>query len=290
MKEINSFNSNKKESNHITSKNYCDNIKSSYILKRIFNNISYRKLLLLIKYNNKTKRLFNISLNDYIYYSQIEIEIIPSENKYSKFINIRHTDDNRKYFHIYYNNSNEETNRYYIIKDKNYKVKKVKIIIDYQVQSFKELFKDCICVQTIIFKNFNRNNIIDMSSMFNGCKSLKHIDLSNFNTNNVRDMSYMFFECISLKEINLSNFDTNNVIKMNSLFSGCGQLQKINISNFNGKNVQDIRFMFNKCYSLKELDFSNFNIIKEGDIKYIFYGCSKELTNKVREQLKKMKK
>ena len=171
MKEINSFNNNQKESNHITPKNNLKNIKSSYILKRIFNNILFEKLLSLIKYNNRTKKLLNITKNDYIEYtSQIEIEIIPSENKFSKFINVKHTDDNRKYFHIYFNNSNEERNRYYTIKDKKYKVKKVKILIDFQVKSFKELFKDCICIESITFKKFFRSNIIDMSSMFEGCK------------------------------------------------------------------------------------------------------------------------
>ena len=50
-----------------------------------------------------------------------------------------------------------------------------------------------------------------MSDMFDGCSSLKELNLKNFNTNNVTDMSYMFYGCSSLTNINLSNFNTNNV-------------------------------------------------------------------------------
>ena len=66
--------------------------------------------------------------------------------------------------------------------DYNEEVKKIKIIIDYQVKSFKELFGYCYCVGSIIFKKFYRNNITDMSYMFSGCTSLEELNLSNFNT------------------------------------------------------------------------------------------------------------
>ena len=41
------------------------------------------------------------------------------------------------------------------------KVTKIKIIIDYQVKSFKKLFKECHCIESINFKKFYRNNITD---------------------------------------------------------------------------------------------------------------------------------
>ena len=78
---------------------------------------------------------------------------------------------------------------------------KIKVIIDYQVKSFKELFYWCKCIESINFKKFYRNNITDMSWMFNGCSSLKELNLNNFNTNNVTNMSYMFYGCSSFKEI-----------------------------------------------------------------------------------------
>ena len=74
---------------------------------------------------------------------------------------------------------------------------KIKIIIDYQVKSFKELFSRCECIESINFKKFYRNNnITNMSYMFFGCSSLKELNLTNFNTNNVTDMCGMFYEFI----------------------------------------------------------------------------------------------
>ena len=46
----------------------------------------------------------------------------------------------------------EYNHEYYI--DEEDKVTKIKIIIDYQVKSFKELFYDCKCIESINFKNF----------------------------------------------------------------------------------------------------------------------------------------
>ena len=67
------------------------------------------------------------------------------------------------------------TKHVYYIKEED-KVTKIKIIIDYQVKSFKNLFNDCNCIESINFKKFYRNNITDMSFMFwmffiNGIKS-----------------------------------------------------------------------------------------------------------------------
>ena len=88
------------------------------------------------------KRL-NISINDYKEYSQsfstIEIELKPPSNKFGDFINI--PDKDKEYYHIYFNNSNEEIKRNYL--NINEKVKIIKIIIDYQVTSFKNLFYYC---------------------------------------------------------------------------------------------------------------------------------------------------
>ena len=42
----------------------------------------------------------------------------------------------------------------------------IKIIIDCHVESFKELFYDCECIESINFNKFYRNNINNMSGMF----------------------------------------------------------------------------------------------------------------------------
>ena len=66
--------------------------------------------------------------------------------------------ENEIYYHIYFNDNNEEIkNKYYIEKED--KVTKIKIIIDYQVKSFKDLFLWCNCIESINFKKFYRNNV-----------------------------------------------------------------------------------------------------------------------------------
>ena len=135
-------------------------------------------------------------------YSSIEIELMPAKNRYGKFINIQ--DEDKLYYHIYFNNNKEEIKRTYINEDDN--VEKINIIIDYQVTSFEDLFSRITCIESINFKKFYRNNIDNMSFLFSWCK-LKKLNLSNFITNNVVDMTNMFFNCSSLKELNVSNFN-----------------------------------------------------------------------------------
>ena len=163
-----------------------------YFLQKLFNNLLKKKLLEIIKYNKNIKNRINISIKDYIEYSEIfssiEIEIKPVNNKYGKFINI--DKENEIYYHIYLNDNKEETKRNYLNENEN--VEKLKIIIDYQIKSLKKLFEDCKCIEYICFKKFYRNNITNMGYMFYGCSSLKELNLSNFNTNHVIDMESMF--------------------------------------------------------------------------------------------------
>ena len=72
---------------------------------------------------------------------------------------------------------------------------KIRIIIDYQIKSFKNLFFYCNCIRAIYFKKFFRTNITNMSGMFSSCFSLREINLSNFNINNVTNMKRMFHGC-----------------------------------------------------------------------------------------------
>ena len=241
------------------------------------------KLLEIIKYNKKLQKRLNININNYIEYSQlyssIEIEIKPVENKYGQFINIL---DEDKYYHIYFDNSNEEIKRNYL--EENEKVKKIKIIIDYQVTSFKDLFIYCDCINSMFFKKFNRINITYMNCMFCKCFSLENLNLSNFKTDNVTDMGWMFSYCSSLKKLNLSNFITNNVVNMERMFKLCSSLKESNTPNFNTNNVTDMSYMFYNCLSLKELNLSNFSTHNVNNMNGMFSGFSDELKNKIREQ------
>ena len=83
--------------------------------------------------------------------------------KFERFIRI-YNKQCEKYYHIFFNDSKEEITRHYLTeKDK---VNKIRIIIDYQVESLNGLFFGCHCIESINFIKFNRNNIINMNNMF----------------------------------------------------------------------------------------------------------------------------
>ena len=92
------------------------NIKSNYILKKLFDNLEKKRTLEIVKNNKNIKKRINLSIHDYKEYSEkyssIEIEIKPVNNKSGNFINIKEED--KKYYHIYFNNNEEEIKRNYI--------------------------------------------------------------------------------------------------------------------------------------------------------------------------------
>ena len=229
MNSTSGLNKDKRELNGIEIKHIFKNLKNDYFLQKVFNNLMKKKSLYIIKYNKKIKERINISIKDYKEYSEIyssiEIEIKLVDNKYGKFIKINK--ENEKYYHIFFNNNKEEIKRNYL--NENDKVTNINIIIDYKVTSLNGLFEWCECIETINFKRFNRNNIINMESMFYECSSLKEINFSNFNTNNVTNMYSMFWGCSSLKELNLSKFNINKVTNMKYMFFGCSNELKNNI-------------------------------------------------------------
>ena len=249
------------------------NLINNNILKKIFDNIQKNKVLEIIKYNKDIQKRINININDYKeyldIYSPIEIEIIPAKNKYGEFISI--SEGEEIYFHIYFNDNKKQV--FTNILRKEFNVKKIKIIIDYQIKSFKDLFFKCECIESIYFKKFYRNNINNMRGMFIECSSLKELNLSNFNTNNVKNMNSMFCDCSLLKELNLSKFNTKNVTDMGFMFHGCSSLKKLNLMNFNTENITNMEFMFSECLSLKELDLSNFNTENVTTMSNMFYKC-----------------
>ena len=180
------------KSNHIM-----DNLKCDYFFQKLYDNMPKKKKLEIFKYNKKIQNRLKINIKDYKEYSEtftsIEIEIIPTKDKYGRFININKND--KLYYHIYFNdNKKEKKNKYEINKEDN--VIKIKIIIDYQVKFFDSLFFICKNIESINFKKFYRNNITDMSWMFKVCSSLKELNFNNFNNENVIYMRWMFYRCL----------------------------------------------------------------------------------------------
>ena len=189
------------------SKTIFDNLKTDYFLIKILDYTTKKKSLEILKYSKKLQKRLNLNINDYKkysqYYSLIELTLtLDNYKKNDKFINI--PDSKREYYHIYFDDSIEEIKRNYLNEKEN--IKMIKIIINHQVKSFKNLFDRCKCISSILFKKFYRIDITDMSFMFFGCSSLKELNISNLITDNVTNMNCMFFECSSLKEIESFKF------------------------------------------------------------------------------------
>ena len=171
--------------NLVKSKNKFINIKSDYFIQKLFANMQKRISLKIIKCNINIQKRLNININNYKDFSEkfssIELEIIPIKNEYGPFIKIK--EENKKYFHIYFNNNEEEIKKTELNKED--KVSKINITIDYQIESFYKLFDNCKCIESINFINFHRNNVTNMIYMFYGCLSLKELNLSNFSSENL---------------------------------------------------------------------------------------------------------
>ena len=264
------------------------NVKNKNILKKIFNNLQKKKSFEIINYNKKLQNRLDLNIDDYKYLNEllypVEIEVIPSQNKFGNFINIVNKEE-KSYFHftIYLNNNTKEKiQRNFITKDD--KIKKIRISIENSLKTFNDLFYLCDCIESINFTRFNRNDIKNMKYMFYGCSSLKEINLSKIKTDNVTNMSGMFAECKSIKNLNLSSFNTYKVTSMKYMFFNCISLEELNISSLRILNVSDMSYMFYNCSKLKQLDTSNFYSYVKVDTNSMFDGCSKELKNKQKVQ------
>ena len=129
---------------------YLKAIKSEFFLKKIFFILPKKRLLYIAKYNKQIQNYLNININDYkIFcetYTPIEIEIKPSKDMYGKFF---YSLEKKSFFHIYFNDGKEDMKRNYFTEDD--KVEKIKLIIDYQILSFNELFSNSNCIESIFF-------------------------------------------------------------------------------------------------------------------------------------------
>ena len=274
------------------SKNMLENLKSDYFIKTFFFDfILERKSLKIIRLNKSIQKRVDVNITNYKAcsekYSSIEIEIKPRQFIQGQFINIEKEED-KKYYHIYFNGNKKKEVKSTSL-EKNHKVSKINIIIDYQITSFKNLFILCRCIESINFKKFYRNNITNMNSMFAECTSLKEINLDNLKTDNVIDMNCMFLGCSSLKKLNLNNINTKNVTKMEGMFGGCESLKELDLSSFNTSKVTNMNCMFQGCKLLKELNIKNFKMNNATEMIAMFYGCPDELKFKIKRKFKNIK-
>ena len=98
------------QSKLIDSNNKLTNVKSDYFIQKLFGYILKRKSLETIRYNKSIQKRIDININHYKDYFEtkisIELDIIPMKGEYGEFININEED--KKYFHIYFNNNKKK--------------------------------------------------------------------------------------------------------------------------------------------------------------------------------------
>ena len=94
---INVSKENNKENESAKPNPIIENINSKYILSKIYDNMTIKKKLEIVKYNKRIQNRLNLDVKDYKEYCEIEIEIIPAKGKYGEFINIKENDE------LYYN-------------------------------------------------------------------------------------------------------------------------------------------------------------------------------------------
>ncbi len=255
------------------SKCVMDNIKSDFFILRIFDLMPKNISFSIFKYNKKLQERMKLTIKDFIdvyeLYAPTKIEITLLQNTYGKFINVK--ENEKKYYHIYFNDDKEEFKNKYFINEED-KVSKIKIIIDYQATSLNELFEECNCIKSIDFKKYCRKK--SFSKIFSRCSSLKELSLSYFYNNDISDMDYTLCRCSSLEKLYLSNFNNNKVNKMDYAFNGCSSLKEVTLSNFYNNDISDMDYAFNNCSILEKLNLSNFNNNKVTNMDYAFSRCS----------------
>ena len=81
---INVSKENNKENESAKPNLILENIKSRYILSKIYDNMTKKKKLEIVKYNKRIQNRLNLDIKDYKEYREIEIEIIPIKSKHKK--------------------------------------------------------------------------------------------------------------------------------------------------------------------------------------------------------------
>ena len=98
------------ESKLIVANNQLKKVKSDYFIQKFFGYMPKRKSLETVRYNKSIQKRINININHYKAYSEeyssIELDIIPMEGEYGKFININKED--KKFIHIYFNDNKKK--------------------------------------------------------------------------------------------------------------------------------------------------------------------------------------
>ena len=186
------------------------NIKSTYILKKVFENVEKFRYFKILQRNKAIRNKLNLSLDTYKkYYNQIEIELITKEN-IEKEKNIFINDAKIVFdYEVYFNSGLKEIQKRNYF-NKNEKITRIRILIDIKGEtiSLSSLFENVQCIKEAKIIHCAQTKVNDISDLFFNCKSLISADLSKLKVDNITTMARTFGMCSSLINDTDSSFIT----------------------------------------------------------------------------------
>ena len=120
-------------------------------------------------YNKSLQNKLEINTDNYQEYAEkytkIEIEIVPYQSVYDSDVIYYSNPQYKPFFHTYYNDKENEKGLFF--KNRDNEIKKIKVVIHFQVKAIDNLFNSCSGVRIVNFKKFNRKDITSMGKIFN---------------------------------------------------------------------------------------------------------------------------
>ena len=130
--------------------------------------------------------------------------------------------------------------------------------------TMQNMFRNCIALKTIDFKNCDTSKVTNMRALFHTCIALQNILFNNkWKTNKVTDFGYMFYDCrvitSAVLEPFLCIFNTLVGVNFDSMFNSCSNIQSLRFdkfTTFRTPNAINMKYMFSNMKSLISYDYS----------------------------------
>ena len=140
-------------------------------------------------------------------------------------------------------------------------------------RSLREMFRDCVKVESFDLSSIDTANTESMYGMFQGCAGLDSVNFDGITADKLKTMDLMFSGCTNLKRVIFSSAEDRTCGPSDSalqIFNGC-----INIEEVDGfKAPADCTGMFQNCNQTKEIILANWDTTATANMSNMFYGCS----------------
>ena len=147
------------------------------------------------------------------------------------------------------------------------------------VVDMRDMFADCVNLETIDVSDWNISNVNSMYQMFSNCESLTNLSVGSWDVSNVTDMYGMFRRCASLTSLDVGDWDVSKVVDMSIMFQSCNLLTSLDVSNWNVSSVINMYQMFYQCNSLTNLNVGDWNISNVTNMSGMFFNVILDTTS-----------